>query len=110
MSREIGDRDLEANALNGLGDFHLLTGNADKARAHHAAALRLASATDSSRQQARAHSGLARACQADGDPAQAWRHWQEALTRYAAIGAPEADQVLAEMATVDHGQHPRAQP
>jgi hypothetical protein len=60
MIREIGDRDMEADALNGLGEVFLETGEAGQARVHHAAALRLASETGAPRQQARAHSGLAR--------------------------------------------------
>jgi DNA-binding SARP family transcriptional activator/tetratricopeptide (TPR) repeat protein len=99
VSREIGDRELEADALNGLGDVLFQTGEAGKARAHHAAALRLASGVGAPREQARAHSGLARAydgdADGDGDPVQARHHWQEALTIYDAIGAPEADEIRA---------------
>jgi tetratricopeptide (TPR) repeat protein len=35
LFRKIGDRDLEADALNGLGDVLVQIGDADKARAHH---------------------------------------------------------------------------
>jgi hypothetical protein len=49
-------------------------------------------------EQARAHSGLARACEADGDSLQARRHWQEALTHYTAIGAPEAREIRDRLA------------
>jgi tetratricopeptide (TPR) repeat protein len=106
--REIGDRVLGADALNGLGEVLCRAGDSGNARAHHAAALRLASEADAPLEQARAHSGLARACQADGDSLQAQHHWQEALTRYAAIGAPEADQIRAEMATTGHDDHPES--
>jgi DNA-binding SARP family transcriptional activator/Tfp pilus assembly protein PilF len=99
MSREIGDPVLEANALNGLGDVLCRTGDADKAHAHHATALRLASEAGVPLHQARAHSGLARTYQADGDPVQARHHWQQALTHYDAIGAPEADEIRAQLAT-----------
>jgi tetratricopeptide (TPR) repeat protein len=98
MSREIGARDVEAEALNGLGDVSFRTGDAGKARVRHAAALRLASEADAPLEQARARSGLARACEADGDWLQARHHWQEALTRYAAIGAPEAGEIRARLA------------
>jgi DNA-binding SARP family transcriptional activator len=101
ISRKIGNRVQEADALNGLGDVLLRTGDAGKARAHHATALRLLSEADSPRTQARAHSGLARACQASGDSLQARYHWQEALTRYTAIGAPEADEIRARLVTAD---------
>jgi tetratricopeptide (TPR) repeat protein/transcriptional regulator with XRE-family HTH domain len=103
MSREIGDQDLEADALNSLGEVVFQTGGTDKARAHHAAALRLASETGSVLEQARAYGGLARACQADGEAVQARRHWLEALTRYAAIGAPEAGEIRAQLARTGNG-------
>jgi tetratricopeptide (TPR) repeat protein/transcriptional regulator with XRE-family HTH domain len=96
--REIGDLVLEAGALNGLGDVLLQAGDVGKARAHYATALRLASEARSPREQARAHSGLALVHQAEGDSVQARRHWQEALTRYAAIGAPEAGEIRARLA------------
>jgi tetratricopeptide (TPR) repeat protein len=70
LSREIGDRDLEADTLDGLGDVLCQTSDAGKARAYHA----------------------------DGDSPQARQHWQEALTRYTAIGAPEADEIRARLA------------
>jgi hypothetical protein len=47
--------------------------------------------------QARAHRGLARACEALGDTLQARHHWQEALTGYAAVGAPEADDIRTQL-------------
>jgi tetratricopeptide (TPR) repeat protein len=97
MSRELGDLGMEAHALNALGDVACRTGDTSKARQYHATALRLASETDSSLEQAHAQSGLARASEGDGDSVTARRHWQEALTRYTAIGAPEADEVRARL-------------
>jgi DNA-binding SARP family transcriptional activator/Tfp pilus assembly protein PilF len=99
MFREIGIPAEEAGALNGLGEAHFRMGDTGKARVHHAAALRLASEAGSPLEQAHAHSGLARACQAGGDSAQARHHWQEALTRYTTIGAPEAREIRAQLAT-----------
>lgn len=101
--REIGDAGMETEALNGLGEVLFRTGDADKAREHHATALRLASEADVPLEQARAHSGLARVSQASGDLVQARHHWQEALTRYEAIGAPEADDIRTRLATVGDG-------
>jgi tetratricopeptide (TPR) repeat protein len=98
MSRDTGHRVVEAEALNGLGDVFFRTGDAGKARPLHDAALRLATEARAPLEQARAHSGLARACQADGKSPQARHHWQQALTRYAAIGAPEADEIRARLA------------
>lgn len=71
---------------------------AQRPRGRHAAALRLVSQADAPREQAHAHSGLARACQASGDPAQALSQWQEALTRNTTIGAPEASEIRALLA------------
>jgi DNA-binding SARP family transcriptional activator/tetratricopeptide (TPR) repeat protein len=101
VSREIGIPALESDALNGLGDVLLQTGKADQARAHHATALLLASQTGEPRALARAHASLARSCQADGDTLAARHHWQEALTRYAAIGAPETDDIRARLTPAD---------
>jgi tetratricopeptide (TPR) repeat protein len=103
MSRENGVPDMKAEALNGLGDVLLQTGDVGEARAHHAAALRLASEVGSPGNQARAHSGLARAYHADGDSLQARHHWQEALTRYDTI-APEAREIRAILARIDDGE------
>ncbi len=98
MAREFGLRVLEATTLNCLGQVLTETGDTGKASAHHATALRLASEGGSPLEQARAHSGLAAACQASGDSLQARHHWQEALTRYTAIGAPEAREIRAQLA------------
>ncbi len=103
VSSEIGDPNLEAEALNGLGDLLCRTGNAGGAHARHAAALRLATEADVPLQQASAHTGLARACQAAGDPVQARHHWQEALTRYDALGAPQAEEIRARLAGAGDG-------
>jgi tetratricopeptide (TPR) repeat protein len=98
MSRETGNRLVEADALNGLGDVLLRTGEADQARVRHATALQLASEAGAPLVQAHAHAGLGRAYYADGDPFRAGHHWVEALTRYTAIGAPEADEIRAKLA------------
>ena len=83
------------------------TGQPGQACAQHAAALGLAIADGDKYQQARAHHGLARACQAAGDPGQARHHWQQALALYTDLGAPEADQVRAQLAAADH-DHPES--
>jgi tetratricopeptide (TPR) repeat protein len=96
--REVGDRQKEADALNGLGEVLLRRDERDKARGCHTAALRLASEAGLPQQQARAHGGLARVCDADGDVTGASNHWQEALASYDAIGAPEAGEIRARLA------------
>jgi DNA-binding SARP family transcriptional activator/cytochrome c-type biogenesis protein CcmH/NrfG len=101
--REVGDRVLEADALIGLGEVLMQTDVAGKAHAHYATALRLASEAEAPLYQAHAHRGLARVCHAVGDSVQARHHWQQALTRYDAIGAPEADEIRAQLAIADNG-------
>jgi Flp pilus assembly protein TadD len=84
--------------LNGLGEVLLATGRRAEARGQHAAALRAATEVGEKYEQARAHDGLASACEANGDLRQARRHWREALTYYTELGAPESEQVRARLA------------
>src|SRR5216683_2746621 len=105
LCREIGDGSGESVALNGLGEVLLATGKTGEAREQHASALSVAAETGEKYEQARAHNGLARSYHATGEPGQARRHWQEALTIYTSLGAPEADQVRALLATAaDHAR------
>jgi tetratricopeptide (TPR) repeat protein len=94
LSRETGDQEDEAEALNGLGEVLLGTGQPGQARVRYAAALGLASQIGGKYQEARAHNGLG----------QARRHWQEALTLYTTLGTPEASRVRAQLITAgeDH--------
>jgi DNA-binding SARP family transcriptional activator/Tfp pilus assembly protein PilF len=101
LFREIGDRAAEADVLNGLGEVSLATGQPDPSRTRHAAALGLASQIHDVSQQARAHHGLGTAHQAIGDAGQARRHWQQALTLYTGLGRPEAEDVRAQLRTVN---------
>jgi tetratricopeptide (TPR) repeat protein/transcriptional regulator with XRE-family HTH domain len=109
---ETGDRGGEALALNGLGEMLLAAGQPGQARARHAAVLALTSQAGDTYEQARAHHGLARCHQASGDPAQALRHRQQALALYARLGAPEANQIRAELEAHDatHDQTARVGP
>jgi DNA-binding SARP family transcriptional activator/Tfp pilus assembly protein PilF len=97
LARETGDREDEAEALNGLGEILLGTGQPGNARLRHSAALELASQIGGKYQQARAHNGLARAHQAVGASGQARGHWRQALSLYADLGAPEADDIRAQL-------------
>ena len=98
LFRDIGDQAGEAEALNGLGEVLLATGQPGAARTQHAAALELAAQNGNKDEQARAHNGLGQAHHAVGDPGQARHHWQEALALYTSLGAPEAEQVKAQLA------------
>jgi tetratricopeptide (TPR) repeat protein len=99
LFREIDDRTGEAQALNGLGEVLLATGQPGHARTQHATALSLAAQIGNQDEEARAHNGLGQAHHAIGDHSRARQHWQEALARYTSLGAPEADQVKAQLAT-----------
>jgi tetratricopeptide (TPR) repeat protein/transcriptional regulator with XRE-family HTH domain len=106
LFREIGDPAGEAQAHNGLGDLFLAIGLPGDARGEYAAALDLGSQIGDRYEEARAHDGLARAhdCltqagDATGDPGQARYHRLQALTVYAELGVPEADQIRAQLAT-----------
>jgi Flp pilus assembly protein TadD len=99
--REIGDRTGEADALNGLGEAAHTTSPAD-ALTHHTAAYTIAVDVGERDQQARAHTGLGHAHRSLGDPATARYHYQQALTLYADLGVPGADQIRAHLTTVDN--------
>jgi DNA-binding SARP family transcriptional activator len=104
---EVGDPSGQAGARNGLGEALLAARRAGQARIQYAGALTLAVQADDKYEQARAHNGLASAWQAAGQCGQALRHRQRALTLYTALGAPEAGQVRAELATASRaGQSP----
>ncbi|HEY3958213.1 MAG TPA: BTAD domain-containing putative transcriptional regulator, partial [Streptosporangiaceae bacterium] len=104
VCRAIGYQSGEVTALNALGEVFLATGQSSDARVQYATALSGAARNGERYEQAHAHNGLARACQAAGDLGQARRHWDEALSLYLALGAPEADQVRTYLAsTADPG-------
>jgi DNA-binding SARP family transcriptional activator/tetratricopeptide (TPR) repeat protein len=93
MCREIGYQSGEVSALNALGEVFLATGQSSDALAQYTAALSGAARNGEKYEQAHAHNGLAHAYHASGGLDQARRHWNEALTLYITLGAPEADQV-----------------
>jgi DNA-binding SARP family transcriptional activator/Tfp pilus assembly protein PilF len=106
LSRETGNREDEADALNGLGEVLLRTAQPAQARDRHAAALGLAAQIGGKHQEARAHNGLGHAFHVAANPGEARRHWQQALTLYTGLGAPEADQVRAQLIAADTDTHP----
>jgi Flp pilus assembly protein TadD len=98
--RESGDRIGEAEALNGVGEILLSTGQPEQARAEHETALALASQIGDVYEQARAHNGLAAAIQAAGDVVLARYHRRRALDLYSELGVPEADSVRDQLAAL----------
>jgi DNA-binding SARP family transcriptional activator/tetratricopeptide (TPR) repeat protein/DNA-binding XRE family transcriptional regulator len=108
LFREIGDRSGEAEALNGLGASLLVAGRPGDARAQHTAALGVARQIGERYEQARAHNGVACGYHAIGDTPRARQHWQEALSLYTALDAPEAAAVRARLACA--GNRGEAQP
>jgi tetratricopeptide (TPR) repeat protein len=107
LSREIGERSCEAQALNGLGEAMLATSRTDRAHSHYADALEVASRISERYEQARALDGLGRAYHAAGDQRQARHHWKQALAVYADLGAPETDQLRAQLTVVGGPDHLR---
>lgn len=97
--REIGDPVMQADALNGLGDVHFQMGAPDQARIYHAASLQLVNQTGTTREQARAHSGLEPVyIRPPATPVRLAITGRKPLTRYVAIGAPEATEIRALLA------------
>jgi tetratricopeptide (TPR) repeat protein/transcriptional regulator with XRE-family HTH domain len=105
LCRQTGERACEAEALNGLGESLRVTGPAEEARTKHTAALAMATEIGNKYEQAHAHSGLARACDAVGAHDEARGHWQRALAHYDSLGAPEAGQIRAQLASADAQDH-----
>jgi hypothetical protein len=84
-------------ALNGLGETLLAAGWPGHSHARHDAALTLAGLIGDMDQQARADEGLGYAFSALGDFDRTRFHWQQALTRYTELGAPEAARLRAAL-------------
>ena len=97
LAVQIGDRPGEVEAHNGAGAILLAAGQPGQARAQHHAALALASRIGDKYEQARAHDGLARTYRATGGHLRAQRHWELALALFTVLGAPETDDVQAEL-------------
>ena len=97
LAVQIGDRPGEVEAHNGAGAVLLAAGQPGQARAQHHAALALASRIGDKYEQARAHDGLARTYRAIGGHLRARRHWELALALFTVLGAPETDDVQAQL-------------
>ncbi len=87
--QETGNPSGQAEALNGLGQALLAAGQVRQARIRHAKALALAIEADDTYEQARAHRGLACACQMTGDSRQARIHGKQSRLCYDKLGIPQ---------------------
>ncbi len=100
--REIGERSGETKALNGTGETYQAIGHPDQARSQHTAALILASQIGDRYEQARAHHGLAHTHHATDEFDRARHHWCRALALYTDLDVPDANDVHACLAALDH--------
>jgi tetratricopeptide (TPR) repeat protein len=98
LSRDIGDQSGLAGALNALGDILLAIRQPDHACAEYRAALHAATAVGDKLEQAHANHRLARSYHGAGQPDQADEHLLAALALYTDIAAPEAEQILSQIA------------
>jgi tetratricopeptide (TPR) repeat protein len=99
LSRETGDLWDQATSLNSLGEVLLAMGRLAEASELCAAALDTAAQIGEKYEQARAHDGLARISLASGEAGKARSHWQEALTLFTELGAPETEAVRTLLTT-----------
>jgi Tfp pilus assembly protein PilF len=106
LSRESSNRLRETDAFNCLGNVSLAMEQPDRSAEYFGAALDLAEQTGDHVGRAHAHHGIARAHEAAGEPARADRHWREALTLYATVGSPKANEIRTRLFT--HGTSPKA--
>jgi tetratricopeptide (TPR) repeat protein len=85
------DRNLEFEAVHGLGNVQFATGLPKTAAASHRRALRLATELGAPADQARAHDRLAHAYQASDESAKAREHWQRALEILTRLGVDRTE-------------------
>jgi DNA-binding SARP family transcriptional activator len=101
LFRDTGQQHGEILTLRNLAEALRGVGQPAAARAELAAALRLAAETGNTYEEASAHGELAESHHEGGEGEQARHHWQRALTLYTKLGAPEADQIRAQLSAVD---------
>jgi tetratricopeptide (TPR) repeat protein/transcriptional regulator with XRE-family HTH domain len=98
LFRQAGYQHGETMTFHALAEALQGAGRQAAARAALAAALRLAAETGNTYEQASAHRDLAASHHSAGEHDQARHHWQQALTLYTQLGAPEADQIRTQLA------------
>jgi tetratricopeptide (TPR) repeat protein len=100
--RETGQRNGEAWTLNGLGEAAHTIGRHTDALTYHTAAHTIAADIGDRFQQARAHTGLGHAHHTLSNPARARHHYQHALTLYTDLEMPDAEEIRAQLATMEN--------
>lgn len=95
LYRMLGSRGDEASALNGLGETACTAGDPGSAVEKHSTALTLADEALNLPERARANDGLARAYRDLGDVGRAREYAGIAMSLYADLGVPEADDMRA---------------
>jgi DNA-binding SARP family transcriptional activator/tetratricopeptide (TPR) repeat protein len=97
VSSELGDPRSRCIGLNDLGRALAATGRTADGLARFREAREVAATVHHPYEQARALDGIA-ACLADEEPAEALRHWQQALVIYARMGVPVGADVKRRIA------------
>ncbi|MGW4768767.1 AfsR/SARP family transcriptional regulator [Nocardia sp. NPDC004278] len=95
LYRMLGSHGDEASALNGLGETACTAGDPGSAAEKHSTALALADEALNLPERARANDGLARAYRDLGDVGRAREYAGIAMSLYADLGVPEADDMRA---------------
>jgi DNA-binding SARP family transcriptional activator/tetratricopeptide (TPR) repeat protein len=105
LCRQAGYPRGEIWALRSLAEALTGAGQADAARAELIAALRLAAEAGNTYQEASAHRDVANSYHSAGSTSLAREHWLRSLAIFTEIGAPEADQVRAELDALASDEH-----
>jgi tetratricopeptide (TPR) repeat protein len=104
LHREVGDQHGEIMTLRGLAEALHKAGQHSAARTELVTALGLAAETGNAYQEANVHRDLAESHHHASHNEQAHHHhWEQALTLYTALGAPEADQIRGRIAAAAPG-------
>jgi DNA-binding SARP family transcriptional activator/tetratricopeptide (TPR) repeat protein len=103
LFRQSGYQHGESVTLSWLAEALDASGQPAAARAQLATALRLAAETGGTYQQARVHRDLAESHHRAGQDEQARHHWQQALSLFSQLDAPEADQIRRQLTAASPG-------
>ncbi|MER5268373.1 BTAD domain-containing putative transcriptional regulator [Actinosynnema sp. NPDC002837] len=97
LAREIGNRDVQSQALVILGQIHLDLGALAVAAECFHEALHLTANDGDNYVELQAHEGLALIARAEDDPGRARHHWRVALAHAESARLPEADRIRGEL-------------